>query len=70
MLDQLDEALDLIKKEVTLKAGGTYQMSGVCLTLKKDLIEEDLNIKYVQKMQQLHKCITASLPNCRSSYEY
>ena len=48
MLDQLDEALDLIKNEVTLIPGGTYQAVGVHSALQKELIEEKLNIKYVQ----------------------
>ena len=48
MLDQLDEALDLIKKEVTLIPGGTYQTIGFQAAFKKELIEEKLNIKYVK----------------------
>ena len=52
LLDQLDEALDLIKKEVTLTQGGTYQMSGVGITLKKNQVEEELDIKYVFKARE------------------
>ena len=52
LLDQLDEALDLIKKEVTLTQGGTYQMSGVGITLKKNQVEEALDIKYVFKARE------------------
>ena len=46
-LDQLDEALDLIKNEVTLIPGGSYQAVGVHTVTNKELIEEKLNIKYV-----------------------
>ena len=66
MLDQLDEALDLIKKEVTLIPGGTYQISGMGGIWKKDLIEEKLNIKYVKNMEQLYYSLNgsvSSLPN-------
>ena len=45
LLDQLDEALDLIKKEVTLISGGTYLVTGVQAAFKTELIEEKLNIK-------------------------
>ena len=48
MLDQLDEALNLIKNEVTLIPGGTYQAIGVQAALQKKLIEEKLNIECVK----------------------
>ena len=48
MLDQLDEALNLIKNEVTLIPGGTYQAVGVQAALQKKLIEEKLNIECVK----------------------
>ena len=48
MLGQLDEALNLIKNEVTLIPGGTYQAVGFQAALRKKLIEEKLNIECVK----------------------
>ena len=50
MMDQLDEALDLIKSKVNLTPGGTYQTTGFGVYVKKDLIEAKLGVKYVRLM--------------------
>ena len=46
-VDQLDVALEVIKKEVTLVPGRIYEVTGFGGNVKKDLIETKLGIRYV-----------------------